>query len=306
MNKSTSCVRENNFITIQGFMLSRLKLKGAELLTYAIIYGFSQSEGQYFRGSLKYLAEWTNSTVRSVTNYLNRLKEKGLIFPVRNADGERIGYRAAFGATLSESDSDTEQSYMEQSSHTEQSSIEQSSYIEQSSIEKISPMEQNSCDDRINFHDVWNKIPEGVEKNSTYNIDNNIIYNNINNTHMQKSFEFFKKNIGHLTPAVKNEICDYLSQGIADDMICEAIKDAAKAQKLSWNYINAIIVDKLKRNITTYDAYIDDRDSFRRQRDEEKASASHPTEADLYEEYIPSAEDRAAYLAYKEQELYNQ
>lgn len=290
MNKSTSCVRENNFITIQGFMLSRLKLKGAELLTYAIIYGFSQSEGQYFCGSLKYLAEWTNSTVRSVTNYLNRLKDKGLIFPVKNADGERIGYRAAFGATLSESTSDTEQS-----SHTEQSSIE-----------KNSPMEQNSCDDRINFHEVWNKIPEGVEKNSTDNIDNNIIYNNINNTHMQKSFDFFKKNIGHLTPAVKNEICDYLSQGIADDMICEAIKDAAKAQKLSWNYINAIIVDKLKRNIMTYDAYIDDRDSFRRQRDEEKASASHPTEADLYEEYIPSAEDRAAYLAYKEQELYNQ
>lgn len=133
MKKSTNCVRENNFITIQGFMLSRLKLKGAELLTYAIIYGFSQSEGQYFRGSLKYLAEWTNSTVRSVTNYLNRLKDKGLIFPVKNADGERIGYRAAFGNTLPESNSDTEKISMEQSS------MEQSSPMEQSSIEKIQP-----------------------------------------------------------------------------------------------------------------------------------------------------------------------
>ncbi|MGN0178125.1 MAG: DnaD domain protein [Monoglobaceae bacterium] len=301
MKKSTSCVRESNFITIQGFMLSRLKLKGAELLTYAIIYGFSQSEGQYFRGSLKYLAEWTNSTVRSVTNYLNRLKDKGLIYPVKNADGERIGYRAVFANALSERNSHTEKISIEQSSHMEQSSIEQSSPMEYSSIENNSPMEQSSCMDRTNFHEVWNKIPEGIEKNSTDNIDNNIIYyNNINNKHTHKSFDCFKKNIGHLTPAVKNEICDYLDQGIADDMICEAIKDAAKAQKLSWNYINAIIVDKLKRNITTYDAYIDDKDSFRQQRNAEKVSDSYPSETDLYEEYIPSDEDRAAYFACKE------
>lgn len=69
-------VREN-FITIQGWMISDLKLKGSELVIYACIYGFSQIEGQTFEGSLQYLADWTNSTKRSVINNLNSLVKKG-------------------------------------------------------------------------------------------------------------------------------------------------------------------------------------------------------------------------------------
>lgn len=72
-------IREDNYAVIQGWMLSRLGLRGNELLIYAIIYGFSQEDGQVFSGSLRYLAEWTNSTKRSVMNNLNSLVEKGLI-----------------------------------------------------------------------------------------------------------------------------------------------------------------------------------------------------------------------------------
>ncbi len=75
-----SKVKRDNFITIQGFMLTELGLKGNELIIYAIIYGFSQSgEGQNYTGSLQYLADWTNSTKRSVINNLNSLVEKGYI-----------------------------------------------------------------------------------------------------------------------------------------------------------------------------------------------------------------------------------
>lgn len=72
-------VRRDNFFTIQGFMLTDLKLKGNELLIYAIIYGFSQTEGQQFTGSLKYLAGWTNSTTRNVISVLQKLEKKNLI-----------------------------------------------------------------------------------------------------------------------------------------------------------------------------------------------------------------------------------
>ena len=37
-------------------MITELELKGNELLVYAIINGFSQSEDQEFSGSLSYLA----------------------------------------------------------------------------------------------------------------------------------------------------------------------------------------------------------------------------------------------------------
>lgn len=72
-------VKSENYVVIQGFMVADLKLKGNELLTYAIIYGFSQTQNQVFNGSLSYLAEWTNSTKQGVLKNLKSLLEKGLI-----------------------------------------------------------------------------------------------------------------------------------------------------------------------------------------------------------------------------------
>lgn len=72
-------INRDNYIVVQGWMVTDLHLKGTELLVYACIYGFSQSEGQVFTGSLKYLIEWTNSSRRSVIYALQSLVEKHLI-----------------------------------------------------------------------------------------------------------------------------------------------------------------------------------------------------------------------------------
>lgn len=72
-------VRNENFIAIQGWMVNDLKLKGNELIIYAIIYGFSQTDGQTFNGSLQYLADWTNSTKQGVIKNLKSLVDKGFI-----------------------------------------------------------------------------------------------------------------------------------------------------------------------------------------------------------------------------------
>lgn len=74
----TKTINEN-YIVIQGWMVNELKLKGNELLIYAIIHGFSQLEGQKFTGSLQYLANWTNSTKQGVIKCLKSLIEKELI-----------------------------------------------------------------------------------------------------------------------------------------------------------------------------------------------------------------------------------
>lgn len=74
-----SLVNKDNYVVIQGWMLTDLKLKGNELIIYAAIYGFSQLEGQKFTGSLQYLADWTNSTKQGVMKCLKSLEEKGLI-----------------------------------------------------------------------------------------------------------------------------------------------------------------------------------------------------------------------------------
>lgn len=77
-------VRNDNYYVVQGWMVNELGLKGNDLLIYAIIYGFSQTEEQRFTGSRKYLAEWTGSTKRTVQNSLNSLIEKGLIIKHEN------------------------------------------------------------------------------------------------------------------------------------------------------------------------------------------------------------------------------
>lgn len=74
-----SRVKNENYIHIAGWMVNDLKLKGNELLVYAIIYGFSQDGETHFTGSLKYLADWTNSTKRGVMKNLQSLTEKGYI-----------------------------------------------------------------------------------------------------------------------------------------------------------------------------------------------------------------------------------
>lgn len=74
-----SKVKDGNFITIQSFMVKDLKLKGNELLTYAIIYGFSQNGEDKFTGSLQYICDWTNSTKQGILKSLKNLVEKGLL-----------------------------------------------------------------------------------------------------------------------------------------------------------------------------------------------------------------------------------
>jgi DnaD/phage-associated family protein len=74
-----SKVKNENYISIQGWMVNELNLKGNELLVYAIIYGFSQEENQKFAGSIQYLANWIGSSKQTVFNCLKSLIEKGLI-----------------------------------------------------------------------------------------------------------------------------------------------------------------------------------------------------------------------------------
>ena len=72
-------IKNENFVIIQGWMINELQLKGCELLLFALIWGFSQTENQYFTGSLTYLAEWTQCTKQGVLIALNKLIEKKYI-----------------------------------------------------------------------------------------------------------------------------------------------------------------------------------------------------------------------------------
>ncbi|WP_276888579.1 conserved phage C-terminal domain-containing protein [Faecalibaculum rodentium] len=71
-------MKNTDYISIQGWM-TKLGLKPAELICYAVIHGYSRDGVHWFSGSKEYLSEWAQINTRSVVNALNGLKEKGLL-----------------------------------------------------------------------------------------------------------------------------------------------------------------------------------------------------------------------------------
>ena len=97
-----SVIKDENFVNILGWMVTKLGLKGNELMVYAIIYGFSQDGETMFTGSRKYLAEWCNCSLRSIDYALKSLTDKGYIIKHdKTVNGVRLcDYKAAEISTL--------------------------------------------------------------------------------------------------------------------------------------------------------------------------------------------------------------
>lgn len=96
---SETKVNNENYVNIQGWMINELNLKSNELIVYAIIYGFTQKEGQVFNGGISYIADWINSTRQTAMNVIKSLEEKGLILKVH--EGDVTGKKNTYIATKS-------------------------------------------------------------------------------------------------------------------------------------------------------------------------------------------------------------
>ena len=67
------------YIVIQDWIISDLQLKGNELLTYALIYGFSQDGESEFKGSLKYISKFLGVSKSTAQRNLENLVNRGVI-----------------------------------------------------------------------------------------------------------------------------------------------------------------------------------------------------------------------------------
>ena len=93
-------INDKNYITIQGWMRTDLKLSGNELLVYAIIYGFSQNQQGEFTGSAQYLADWTGCSRRHIMRILSKLVEEKFVTKtelILNNNEKRVSYQADRG-----------------------------------------------------------------------------------------------------------------------------------------------------------------------------------------------------------------
>lgn len=77
--KEKKFIKFNNFINIQGWMVTELGLKGNQLVIFACIYGFSQDGENWFEGTRAYLAEWCSISQKHIGMNLKQLCDAGLL-----------------------------------------------------------------------------------------------------------------------------------------------------------------------------------------------------------------------------------
>ena len=68
-------MKNENFFTVQGWMVNELHLSGNRLMLYALIYGFSQDGKSRFKGASQYLADCLGITKKTVLEMLKYLVE---------------------------------------------------------------------------------------------------------------------------------------------------------------------------------------------------------------------------------------
>lgn len=79
MADNNTLVKDTNHYIVEGWMLTRLGLKGLGLQVYAIIHGFSQGNQGCFYGSIQYLMDFTGSSKRGIIKVLEELQIGGHI-----------------------------------------------------------------------------------------------------------------------------------------------------------------------------------------------------------------------------------
>lgn len=156
-------IKNENYITVCGWMRNDLKLSGNELLVYALIYGFSQERNCWCVCSQEYISEWIGVTDRAVRNILTSLIKKGVIRKQMSKDeiGSFCMYKAYRNPLILPSEKYSDRGAEITSAGGEEKSSE-------------------GCGK--NFRDGRKKVPFTAEKSSDNIIDNNIediIDNNI-------------------------------------------------------------------------------------------------------------------------------
>lgn len=81
-------MKDENYYVVHGWMINRLKLSGVRLHTFAIIYGFSQVEGNSMFAPLSYLEKILGCSRPTVLSCLRDLEAGGFIYRIKT---DKIG-----------------------------------------------------------------------------------------------------------------------------------------------------------------------------------------------------------------------
>ena len=238
-------LKDDSNFQIYGWMVTQLKLKGNELLIYAIIYSFSQNNNGdgIFNASTAYLCEWTGLSQRAVINCLIRLIENNLIIKIEDNSLKRK-------PSVYKINEDKLKLTTEKNSVALLKKVQQlNPTTEKSSVALLKKVQQLNPTTEKSSVALLKKVQQTTEKSSVYN---STTTNNISTTTIEEQLDYICK---LYTTEITNRVCcssietDTLINFI--DMygvsaIENAIKIAVMRNKRSLGYIEGILKNEAR------------------------------------------------------------
>lgn len=103
--------------------------------------------------------------------------------------------------------------------------------------------------------------------------EDNITSNNINNNkkeQLKNLINFYENNITIITEFVAEDMEKYLDDGLEEELIIEAMKEAVSRNKRSWKYIVAILNNCVDNKITTAKQFKIEQEEFKSNKNKPK------------------------------------
>lgn len=167
-------VNSNDYVTIQGWMISELGLKGVRLITYAIIYSFSRDGESEYYGSQRYIADFVGADEATISRALKQLVDDGLISKrqIEDKAGSHSAYRVNLilnQATLIKSQDDLTKNQLQ---HDE---------VDKKSSSLCQKVKMNLIKNQGDLDKKSSPCSNYIESNNYKDNTDDNIYNNINN-----------------------------------------------------------------------------------------------------------------------------
>lgn len=216
-------LKDDNNIQIYGWMTTKLKLKGNELLIYAVIYSFSRNDNGngVFNASTAYLCEWTNSSRQSIIDCLNSLLNKKFIIKIE--DNSRKKKPNVYKINENIFDKTCKESLQEH-------------------VKKV----DKTCKESLHNNNIIN---------TKYNTINNIIAAKFLDDDFKEIVDSFSNNIHPINGLIEgNQLADYLDT-YGKNLVLKAIKEATLCHGRSISYIGKILMrwekEGFKNNVSS-------------------------------------------------------
>lgn len=138
-----------------------------------------------------------------------------------------------------------------------------------------------------NLNRYLKKVNEPIKENLKEN--NTSIIKEEEERENKNPFEFYENNFGLMSSYIALNINTYLEDGLTEELIIEAMKEAIENNARTWKYIKTILNNCLNENITTIEQYRAKQIEFKNKKANKtttkKQEVTYNTDFSEYDEY---------------------